>query len=166
MLAAVAVLIYLRLHGTALLERRLQGWRAHHHGWRSKFAGIVLGFVRGVQAIRTWSDLALAVFYSTLHWLLVALTYVWISHSLDGKLATINLGDALLVLAFTLVGSALQLPGVGGGSQLASFLAYTTIFGVEKEPAAAAAIVIWLITFAGCSLAGIPLVDSRGHVAR
>ena len=160
-LAAVAVLIYLRLHGTALLERRLQGWRAHH-GWRSKIAEIVLGFARGVQAIRTWSDLALAVFYSTLHWLLIALTYVWISHSLDGKLATINLGDALLVLAFTMVGSALQLPGVGGGSQLASFLAYTTIFGVEKEPAAAAAILIWLITFAGCSLAGIPLLIHEG----
>jgi hypothetical protein len=160
-LAAVAVLIYLRLHGTALLERRLQGWRAHH-GWRSKIAEIILGFARGVQAIRTWSDLALAVFYSTLHWLLIALTYVWISHSLDGKLATINLGDALLVLAFTMVGSALQLPGVGGGSQLASFLAYTTIFGVEKEPAAAAAILIWLITFAGCSLAGIPLLIHEG----
>jgi glycosyltransferase 2 family protein len=160
-LAAVAVLIYLRLHGTALLERRLQGWRAHR-GWRSKIAGIILGFARGVQAIRTWSDLALAVFYTTLHWLLIALTYVWISHSLDGKLATINLGDALLVLAFTMVGSALQLPGVGGGSQLASFLAYTTIFGVEKEPAAAAAILIWLITFAGCSLAGVPLLIHEG----
>jgi hypothetical protein len=55
-----------------------------------------------------------------------------------------------------------QLPGVGGGSQLACFLAYTTIFGVEKEPAAAAAILIWLITFAGCSLAGVPLLIHEG----
>jgi uncharacterized protein (TIRG00374 family) len=160
-LVAVAVLIYLRLHGTALLERRLHGWRARR-GWRSTIAEIILGFARGVQAIRTWRDLALAVFYSTLHWLFIALIYVWISHSLGGKLATINLGDALLVLAFTMVGSAVQLPGVGGGSQLASFLVYTTIFGVEKEPAAAAAILIWLITFAGCSLAGIPLLIHEG----
>ena len=94
------------------------------------------------------------VLYSALHWVGVALIYVWISHSLGGQLANIGLGDALLVLAFTMVGSAVQLPGVGGGSQLACFLAYTTIFGVEKEPAAAAAILIWLITFAGCSLAG------------
>jgi len=79
-----------------------------------------------------------------------------------GRLGTLNLGDALLVLAFTMVGSAVQLPGVGGGSQLACFLAYTTIFGVEKEPAAAAAILIWLITFAGCSLAGIPLLIHEG----
>jgi glycosyltransferase 2 family protein len=160
-LGAIAVLVYLRLHGTALLERQLHGWRASP-GWRHKVAGIILGFARGVQTIRTWGELALAVLYSALHWVGVALTYVWISHSLGGKLLTIGLGDALLVLAFTMVGSAVQLPGVGGGSQLACFLAYTTIFGVEKEPAAAAAILIWLITFAGCSLAGIPLLIHEG----
>jgi uncharacterized protein (TIRG00374 family) len=160
-LAAIVVLVYLRLHGTALLERRLHGWRAQH-GWRSKVAGIILGFARGVQTIRTWCELALAVFYSAVHWVGVAFIYVWISHSLGGKLATIGLGDALLVLAFTAVGSAVQLPGVGGGSQLACFLAFTTIFGVEKEPAAAAAILIWLITFAGCSLAGVPLLIHEG----
>jgi glycosyltransferase 2 family protein len=160
-LVAIAVLVYLRLHGTALLERRLQGWRSAG-GWKSRVAGIILGFARGVQTIRTWRELALAVLYSALHWVSVALIYVWISHSLGGRLATIGLGDALLVLAFTMVGSAVQLPGVGGGSQLACFLAYTTIFGVEKEPAAAAAILVWLITFAGCSLAGVPLLIHEG----
>jgi glycosyltransferase 2 family protein len=160
-LGAIVVLVDLRLHGTALLERRLQGWRTSH-GWRHKVAGIILGFARGVQTIRTWGELGLAVLYSGLHWVGVAVIYVWISHSLGGKLLTIGLGDALLVLAFTMVGSAVQLPGVGGGSQLACFLAYTTIFGVEKEPAAAAAILIWLITFAGCSLAGVPLLIHEG----
>src|SRR5437879_7038876 len=53
---AIAFLIYLRLHGSALLERRLQAWRIVD-GWRSRIAGILLGFVRGVQAIRTVSDL-------------------------------------------------------------------------------------------------------------
>jgi len=81
---------------------------------------------------------------------------------LGGRLSTIGLGDALLVLAFTMVGSAVQLPGVGGGSQVACFLAYTTIFGVEKEPAAAAAIIIWLVTFAGVSFAGVPLLIHEG----
>jgi uncharacterized protein (TIRG00374 family) len=158
---AVVLLVYLRLHGTALLERRLQGWLAAH-GWKASIARIVLGFARGVQTIRTWRELALAVIYSTLHWFGVLVIYVWVSHSFGGRLATIGLGDALLVLAFTMVGSAVQLPGVGGGSQLACFLAYTTIFGVEKEPAAAAAIVVWLITFAGSSLAGIPLLIHEG----
>jgi hypothetical protein len=92
----------------------------------------------------------------------VTFIYVWISHSLGGRLSAIGFGDALLILAFTLVGSAIQLPGVGGGSQVACFLAYTAVFGVEKEPAAAAAILVWLITFAGVSLAGVPLLIHEG----
>src|ERR1700674_1292963 len=158
---AIAFLVYLRLHGTALLERRLQGW-LKAQGWRASVAGILLGFARGVQTIRSWGDLALAVFYSAAHWFLVLMVYLWVSHSFGGTLGTISMGDAMLVLAFTLLGSAVQLPGVGGGSQVASFLAYTTIFGVEKELAAAAAIVMWLITFAACSLAGVPLLIHEG----
>jgi len=65
-------------------------------------------------------------------------------------------------LAITLVGSVLQLPGVGGGAQLASFFALTTIFGVEQEPAAAIAIVLWLITFASPTLVGVPLLIHEG----
>jgi len=160
-IGAIAFLVYLRLHGAALLERQLQGW-LKTHGWRGSVAGILLGFARGVQAIRSWGELALTVFYSAVHWLLVTMIYLWVSRSFGGMLGTISLGDAMLVLAFTLVGSAVQLPGVGGGSQVASFLAYTTIFGVEKEPAAAAAIVLWLITFAACSVAGVPLLVHEG----
>jgi hypothetical protein len=33
---------------------------------------------------------------------------------------------------------------------------------VESETAVAAAIVLWLVTFAGCSIAGIPLLIREG----
>ncbi len=159
--AAIVFLVYLRLHGTALLERRLQGWLATH-GWRAHLARIVLGFIRGIQTIRSWGELAAAVIYSAVHWFLVLLVFYLVTQSFGGKLAALGFSDVILVLAFTLVGSAVQLPGVGGGSQVACFLAYTTVFGVEKEPAAAAAVVMWLITFAACSFAGVPLLIREG----
>jgi uncharacterized protein (TIRG00374 family) len=162
-LGAVALLVYLRLHGTALLERRLAGWLAVQ-GWRASLARIMMGFTRGVQTIQTWAELAQAIFYSAIHWFLVLLVYFWVSRSFG--LAAIRLGDAMLIMAFTLVGSAVQLPGVGGGSQVASFLAYTTIFGVETESAAAAAIMLWVIGFAACSLAGVPLLIHEGFSFR
>src|SRR6266850_259605 len=62
-IGAIAFLVYLRLHGTALLERRLQGW-LKAHGWRASVAGMLMGFARGVQAIRTWKDLTLSIAYS------------------------------------------------------------------------------------------------------
>jgi len=160
-LAATALLVYLRFHGTALLERQLQGWLPAH-GWRAKIAGIVLEFARGVQTIRSWRDLALAVLYSAIHWILVLVIYFWVAKSFGGTLSTLSLSDAMLVLAVTLVGSVLQLPGVGGGSQAVSTIAYTKIFLVKPEAAVAVSIVLWLITFAACSLAGVPLLIHEG----
>jgi uncharacterized protein (TIRG00374 family) len=157
----IAFLVYARLHGTALLERRLQRWE-QRHGWRAKIAGLLMGFVRGVQILRTWGQFAQALAYSVVHWCLVLLVYFWVSRSFGGRLGAISLGEATLVMAFTLVGSIVQLPAVGGGSQVAAFFAYHTIFGVEKEAATAAAIILYLITFAACSLVGAPLLAHEG----
>ena len=161
---AVVFLVYLRLHGTALLERRLEGWRTMH-GWRGPMARILLGFVRGVQAIRDLKELLLAIFYSAAHWFLILLVYYWGTHafgSASPRMAELSLGEVMLVMAFSLVGSVVQLPAVGGGAQLASVLVYTKIFGVETEPATAAAVVLWLIGFAVVTLAGVPYLIQEG----
>jgi glycosyltransferase 2 family protein len=160
-IGGIAFLVYARLHGSALLERRLQNWLGAR-GWRVRIARILIGFARGVQMIQTWGQLARAVAYSAIHWFLVLLVYFWVSRSFGGRLGTISLSEVTLVMAFTLVGSIVQLPAVGGGSQLASILALTTIVGVEKEPATAAAIVLYLVTFAACSLVGAPLLAHEG----
>jgi uncharacterized protein (TIRG00374 family) len=159
-LVAIAFLIYLRLHGMAFLERRLR--LAPAQAFRSKFLRILLELAHGAQTIRTWGQLALAVLYSTAHWFLVLLVYLWVSHAFGGTLGSISLADAMLVMAFTLVGSAVQVPGVGGGSQAGSIIAYTAIFGVEREPAVAAAMVVWLISFGMCNLVGLPLLIHQG----
>jgi uncharacterized protein (TIRG00374 family) len=161
--AAVAIggLVYLRLHGSGVLERRMEGWRAQG-GWRAKVAGVVLSFVLGVQTIKTVGDLVAAIFYSTLHWLLVVLVYYLVMQSFGGKLATLTFADGMMVLVFTMVGSAVQLPGVGGGAQALSIIAFTRLYGVEQEPAVAAAMVLWLVTFASCTLVGVPLLFREG----
>jgi len=161
LLGLVSFLVYFRLHGAGALERRLAGWRTRP-GWHARAAGLFAGFSEGLGAIRTLGDLGAAVGYSVLHWAVIALIYLWVPLSFGGRLAEIGFFGGLMVLAFTMVGSTLQLPGVGGGSQVASFLAFTVIFGVEKEPAAAASIVLWLLTFAGSSLAGVPLLIREG----
>jgi uncharacterized protein (TIRG00374 family) len=159
--AAVVFLVYLRLHGGGWLERRLDSWRVRG-GWRSRVAGLSLGFGEGLQAIRTPRDLAFGIGYSAAHWFVVFLIYYWVSLSFGGRMAELSLAAVGLVLAFTMIGSMLQLPGVGGGAQVGTFLAYTAVLGIGKEPAAAASILLWLITFAGVSLAGIPLLVKKG----
>jgi uncharacterized protein (TIRG00374 family) len=158
---AITGLVYLRLHGSRVLERRMQNWLATH-GWRGRVARITLGFVRGVQTVRSWSDLFAAVFLSVIHWFLVLLCYFLVTKSFGGRLGTLTFADAMLVLVFTLVGSTVQLPGVGGGAQALSIVAFTRLYGVEQEAAVAAAMILWLVTFAACSLAGVPLLLKEG----
>ncbi len=161
LLAAVSFLIYFRYHGAEWLAKRLQkpSWRA---GWRGKVIVLLEGFAEGLQGIRTWNDLGVLVGLSVVHWFLIVLCYMWVAHAFGGQLGALSFADAALVLAFSMVGSAVQLPGVGGGAQVATFLVLTLIFGVEKVPAATMSIVVWLVTFASCCLVGLPLLFREG----
>jgi hypothetical protein len=159
----IVFLIVYRMHGAAILDRILDRWR-NAGGFRSRFAAAITGISEGLQAIRTTSDLLAAIFYTALHWVLATLIYLGVAKAFGEAFlhSDMNFAGAMLLLAVTLVGSVLQLPGVGGGAQIASFIALTKIFGIEQEPAAAIAVVLWIITFAGGTLAGIPLLIHEG----
>ena len=161
LICIVSFLVYFRLRGATALAPRLVAWR-RNTGWRGKLAKILEGFSDGLQSIRTWNDLLAALGYTAAHWFLVVFVYLWIPHSFGGDFLVMNFSGAMLLLAFSMVGSTLQLPGVGGGTQVAAFLVFTGIFGVEQEPASAAAIILWLITFASSCLVGLPLLIREG----
>lgn len=157
----IALLVYFRLRGARALRSRLARWRKRG-GWRGRGATLAEGFSEGLQAIRSARDLLVAVWYTAIHWLVVALVYFWVIRSFGNRAGYLAFGGAVLVLAFTMVGSVVQLPTVGGGMQLSSFLVLSVIFGVEKEAAAAMAIMIWIITFAAVTIVGLPLLIHEG----
>ena len=88
-LGAIAFLVFLRVRGTTLLERRLAPWLGAHN-WKARVARILMGFARGVQTIRTWGDLALAGLYSALHWMLVLFVYLWVIRAFGGSLGDLG----------------------------------------------------------------------------
>jgi predicted aconitase with swiveling domain len=163
LIGLTAVLVYYRVHGAAAVDRRLERWRGSG-GFRMRFASAISGISEGLQAIRTMSDLWAAIGFTAAHWVLAVLIYMWVSQAFSSAFvhSDMNFWGAMLLLAVTLVGSVLQLPGIGGGAQIASIVALTAIFGVKQEPAIAIAAVLWVITFAGCTLAGIPLLIHEG----
>jgi uncharacterized protein (TIRG00374 family) len=158
---AIAFLIYLRIHGAGALGARLESL-GRTRPRIARVAGLFNSFASGLHAIRNAGDLAISIVLTIIHWGCNALIYIWVSHALGGRMAAFTFTDALLIMTFTMVGSALQLPGVGGGSQLATFLVLTAVYGVSSETAAVMAIVIWLITFAEVTLAGVPLLIHEG----
>ena len=161
LLAAVLFFVYLRVTNGGSLARAAVGWRARE-GWRQRSAGLLTGFLHGLQAIRTWSDLAIATGLTTVHWILIVLIYRWILVAFGGALSAISARDAMLTMACAMLGSMFQLPVVGGGAQAGSFFALTLFLGIDNAPAIVAAASLWLITFASCTLVGIPLLLREG----
>jgi uncharacterized protein (TIRG00374 family) len=137
LLAAVICLAYLRATRGGILARLVASWRSAT-GWRHWVAGVFAGFLEGLQALKTWGDLAVAVALTAAHWALVLAIYFWVPLSFGGSLAGFNLRAAVLTLACTMLGSTLQLPAVGGGSWVGSFIALTLFLGIPSEPAMAA----------------------------
>jgi hypothetical protein len=161
LVVAIGFLFYLRATEGGIVRRLVEGWRGQK-GAKARVAGLFGGFIEGLQAVRTMGDLAVAAALSAIHWALIVVIYHLVPASFGGELAALDARAAVLVLACTMLGSTLQLPTVGGGSQVACFLELTVFLGVEKEPAAAAEIMLWLVTFFSCSLAGIPLLVHEG----
>jgi uncharacterized protein (TIRG00374 family) len=159
----IALPVYYRLHGASNLDRKMASWSAIG-GWRQRVAGVISGFSEGIQAIRSIPDLLIAIFYTAVHWVLVTFIYLWVCQAFGDAFphSDMNFPGAMLLLAITLVGAVLQLPGIGGGAQIACFLALKNIFGATEGPATAIAITLWLISFAAVTLAGLPLLIHQG----
>jgi uncharacterized protein (TIRG00374 family) len=79
-------------------------------------------------------------------------------------LADMDVPHVLLLMGFSMVGSIVQLPAVGGGSQLAVISALQVVYGIPPENALSCGILLWLVTFMSCIPLGLFLAH-REHVS-
>jgi glycosyltransferase 2 family protein len=99
------------------------------------------------QALECTRDprlLVLLAVYTLLEWAVLVAANLALFRGFE---ATQRFGamDALTVMAFMALGSLVQLPGVGGGSQAACILALTSMFRVSIEAASGVAIMLWVV---------------------
>lgn len=120
-----------------------------------KVAMRIREFRGGLDTIHdVWSFLMLAV-VSIAMWATIAVAYKEVTHAYHTEALEIPQSQVLLLMGSSMVGSVIQLPGVGGGSQLATIAALQHIFDVPKELAASCGIMLWLVTFIGVVPAGL-----------
>jgi uncharacterized protein (TIRG00374 family) len=79
-------------------------------------------------------------------------------------LSDLDIGHTLLLMGFSMVGSIVQLPAVGGGSQLAVISALQVIYGIPPELAVSCGILLWLVTFMAVIPVGLVLAH-REHLS-
>ena len=73
-----------------------------------------------------------------------------------------HITDVVIALGFVAFGSVLQIPGVGGGMQIATVLVLTELYGVSLEAASGIALVLWIITFVVIVPLGLVLAFHEG----
>ena len=95
---------------------------------------------------------------SVLMWWVIALSYKEVTSAYGAPMHAMSTTKVLLLMGSSMVGSMVQLPGVGGGSQLATISAMDHVFDiVPKELAVSCGIMLWLVSFVAVIPAGLLL---------
>jgi glycosyltransferase 2 family protein len=148
----LALLVVLRGYYDLLCEQflrllqRLAGDGPRSGVWVEKARKPLAVFGEGLHSLRDWRAVAGCLLWSALHWLLVALCYHAVLVGCAPNLR-FHFAQAVIFLGVVMAGSAFQVPGVGGGVQIAAVLGLTEIFGMPVELASSTAIVVWFLTF-------------------
>src|SRR5579862_3782817 len=126
------------------VEREFSHW-ARNLGHR--VAQRVREFAGGLNTIHgPWSFIQVAAL-SIAMWWLIAVGYKEVTHAYGASMQEMSVTRVLLLMGSSMVGSMLQLPGVGGGSQLATIEVLDKVFGVPREIAVSCGILLWLVSF-------------------
>jgi glycosyltransferase 2 family protein len=129
--------------------------------WFRRIERMVTALVQGVEATRSDTALLLIFAYSVLEWALIAACYWSLAQAFVG-IINITFVDILILMGFVSFGGVVQLPGVGGGTQVVAILVLTELYGVRLELATLFALLLWLLTFVAIVPPGLALALKEG----
>jgi glycosyltransferase 2 family protein len=123
----------------------------HKLGQKVREFGMGLNTIHGPVSL-LWLSLV-----SVGMWYIIALAYKAVTHSYGVDALDIPAPQILILMGSSMVGSMLQLPAVGGGSQITTIATLSSVFDVPPEMAASCGILLWLVTFAAVVPVGLVL---------
>jgi len=122
-----------------------------------RIAQWVREFGTGLNTIHGPMSLIWLTLVSVGMWYLIALSYKEVTHAYGSAALEIPLLQILILMGSSMLGSMLQLPAVGGGSQVATIATLSSLFDVPPEMATSCGILLWLVTFAAVVPVGLLL---------
>lgn len=164
-----ALVLAVRLAGGAVAAAAQRALGGVSERFAAGVADKILAFRDGLDVLDGVGASVAIVALSLLLWSSVALAYFAVMKAFPLPVHALSLPDCVLLLGFSVVGGAVQLPAVGGGAQLLVIGALGTLFGVPAELATGAGLTVWIIGAwsvvpAGLLFARIEGVSLRGLV--
>ena len=125
----------------------------------------VQAFGEGLNTVKDLKSFIQLSGLSVLIWAFIGFAYMAVTHAYSiHRLSQMTLSSVFLLTAASVVGGVLQLPVVGGGSQLATIGMLRGIFNLSPELATSCGIMLWLTTFMSVTPAGLVMARSE-HVS-
>lgn len=103
-------------------------------------------FEEGMESTRSAGMTVELIGYTVLEWMMIAGGFFCVFRAFPAT-ERMGVADVVILLGFVAFGSVLQIPGVGGGMQIATVLVLTEMFGVGLGVATGIALVLWVISF-------------------
>jgi glycosyltransferase 2 family protein len=123
----------------------------HKLGQKVREFGMGLNTIHGPVSLLSLTAVSVGM------WYVIALAYQEVTHSYGVDALAIPVSQLLILMFSSMLGSMLQLPAVGGGSQMATIATLSSVFDVPPEMAASCGILLWLVTFAAVVPVGLLL---------
>lgn len=154
----IAAAVIVRWRGERVAQW-IEGRFAHRKELGHSLAMRVREFKDGLDTIHGAGSFIWLTVVSIGMWCVIALSYAAVTRSYQD--ASLNIGplQILILMGSSMAGSMLQLPAVGGGSQVATIAALSRLFDVRPELAASCGILLWIVTFASVVPAGLLLAQ-------
>ncbi len=163
---ALIALVLVPLTGAVLISYRGNGiaqWVESRFSHLAENLGHRIGqkireFTVGLNTIHgPWAFFQLSA-VSVLMWWVIALAYKEVTHAYGMPMDAMSTTKVLLLMGSSMIGSMVQLPGVGGGSQLATISALDHVFHiVPKALNISCGVMLWLVTFVAVVPVGLLL---------
>ena len=163
LLAGLAFAVRKNPAGAARVAQRIFGGISEKFGKAA--AHRVHAFGEGLNTVQDLKSFAQLSFLSILIWWVIGIAYLMVTHAYRiHHRQPFTLSSVLLLTAASVLGGVVQLPLVGGGSQLATIGILHGVFDLPPELSISCGIMLWLVTFMSVTPTGLVLAQ-REHVS-
>jgi len=138
-------------------ERRFEAMPRLPERLKKAVLGLLDQLARALKVLSHPKDLAVTVGWTLIMWGSVVLGNLFVFRAFDLKVSghSFGLTESLFILGWSMLGSAVPTPGGAAGAFHAATGAGLFFLGIEKEQAAAVAIVMHLVDFGPAALFGL-----------
>jgi uncharacterized protein (TIRG00374 family) len=157
----VVVLVMIGVFSEAAQRRIRDAMPAIPLRFRSRVEDVLVAFAGGMRSTRSSSFTGQILVYSIAEWAVIVLA-TWCLLRSFPQTSNFTMTDSAVFVGFVAFGSIVQIPGIGGGMQVASVVILTELFGVDFAAATGVAILIWLTMYVFVAPLGILLAVHEG----